>query len=120
MKFMENSKVYYLVKLVRDFRSFAILHPYLTGAVAPPLYYSAFFSAAIFGSVIFHDMLLFYIPIIAFVVVPLYNLYVIAIMPSQIKRIKLFIFFLLQIAFILFLFFIIFTLSFGQIATGFD
>jgi len=109
-----------IIKLVRDFRSFAILHPYITAVVAPPLYYSAFFSAAIFGSVIFHDVLLFYIPITAFVVVPLYNLYVIAIMPSQIKRIELFIFFLLQIAFILFLFFIIFTLSFGQIETGFD
>ena len=76
MKFMDNSKLYYLINLVRYFRSFAIRHPDLTGAVAPPLYYSAFFSAAIFGSVIFHDVLLFYIPIIAFVVVPLYSLYV--------------------------------------------
>ncbi len=110
----------YVFKLIKNFKSFAILYPYLTGAFAPPLYYSAFFSAAIFGSIIVYDMLLFYIPIIAFVVVPLYNLYVIAIIPNQIKRIKLFIFFLLQMAFILFLFLIIFTLSFGQIETGFD
>ena len=120
MKFIGIKMLFLFSHAVKAFRNFAIENPFITAAVAPPLYYSAFFSAAIFGCIIIHDALLIYIPMIAFIVVPLYNLFVIAIMPSQITRIKLFIFFIFQICFIFLLFFLIISLNLNSNDFGLD